>query len=64
MKKFFLFGMAVALVAACGPVTKIDITGTKDAITITTNQAVNDSSSLKIEINPNFDFRKHLKEVE
>lgn len=62
--RLFCFGILVVLAASCGPTTKIDITGTRDAITITTNQAVNDSSSLKIEINPNFDFRKHLKEVD
>lgn len=54
MKKkiFTLVGIAVVMLTSCGPTTKVHIEGTRDSISVTTNQSVSDSTSLNININP------------
>lgn len=57
LKKIFLLGLILVSLVACGPSTKVHIEGTRDAITVTTNQSVSDSTSLSININPNIQLK-------
>ena len=56
MKKLFLGILAVMLLASCGPVVRVKITGTKDGVNVTTTQTARDSTGLKINVNPNINL--------
>lgn len=56
-KKIILaFGIAVVLLASCGPSVKVSVRGTKDGVTINTTQSASDSTALNITVNPNLNF--------
>lgn len=57
MKKLF-FGICLVMLASCGPVVKVKITGTKDGVNVTTTQTARDSTGLNIAVNPNINFGK------
>lgn len=57
MRKIIVFGLVLVSLVSCGPSTKVHIEGTRDAITVTTNQSVSDSTSLNININPNIQLK-------
>lgn len=57
MKRFFTFGLMLAMLASCGPVVRVKITGTKDGVTVQTSQTAHDSTGLNINVNPNINLK-------
>ena len=57
MKKSILFGLMLAILASCGPVVRVKITGTKDGVNVTTTQTARDSTGLNIQVNPNINLK-------
>lgn len=56
MKKFVCLGMTFLMLASCGPVVRVKITGTKDGVNVTTTQSASDSTALNIQVNPNINL--------
>lgn len=57
MKKLSLLGICLVMLASCGPVVRVKITGTKDGVNVTTTQTARDSTGLNIAVNPNINFK-------
>lgn len=57
MKRFLAFGLCFAMLASCGPVVRVKITGTKDGVTVQTSQTAHDSTGLNINVNPNISLK-------
>lgn len=57
MIRCLAFGIAFAMLAACGPTVKVKIEGTKDGVSVTTSQSAHDSTGLNIQVNPNINFK-------
>lgn len=47
----------LAMLASCGPVVRVKITGTKDGVTVQTTQSAHDSTGLNINVNPNINLK-------
>lgn len=57
MKRFLAFGLCFAMLASCGPVVRVKISGTKDGVTVQTSQTAHDSTGLNINVNPNINLK-------